>query len=314
MQKAYITGATGCVGRNLVDTLLKEGWEVTCLYRKESDVSKLSGCNVRLSETDLSDVDSIRRSMSHDADAVFHVAANVSHNPDAIRRQYEDNVTATGNLVEASAGRVGRFVLTSTGAARRAEARNERSGYMTTKLASEKAALQFENTVIIRPAIVVGKYDYNNYSRIFRLIKSGELRRPLPGKLVFCNASSVAEAHLAAFHCGSHRAVYHLGGEWREWREFWEIACELMGVEPLRRPIPRWLCYAISHAMLAKQRLVGGEATLTPELVDLMCRNSTEDLPDGVFEAAKTELGYRSPGLEQSMKECYQWLLKENRL
>lgn len=79
MKTALITGATGCVGRNIVDVLLEAGWDVTVLHRKTSNLKILDGCKVQFQEVDLYDLDSVLRATAKGADAIFHVAGNTSH-------------------------------------------------------------------------------------------------------------------------------------------------------------------------------------------------------------------------------------------
>jgi dihydroflavonol-4-reductase len=114
---AYVTGATGCVGRNLVDALLNEQWEVIGAHRKTSNVSRLKGLDVRLVEVDLHDPASVLASVPDGVDAIFHVAGNTSYWNVEAEEQWKDNVLATRNLVQAAlAKKVKRFIFTSTGA------------------------------------------------------------------------------------------------------------------------------------------------------------------------------------------------------
>ena len=115
--KAIVTGATGCVGRNLVDELLKDNWEVMVLHRKSSNVNRLKGLAIKLIEVDLHDFYSVINAIPEGFDAIFHAAGNVSHWPLEADIQYKDNVIATRNLVKvAELRKVKRFIFTSTGA------------------------------------------------------------------------------------------------------------------------------------------------------------------------------------------------------
>ena len=115
-----MTGATGCVGRNLVNELLSDGWQVTALHRRSSDSldARLDGCDVRFQEVNLHDeASTIVARIREPADAIFHAAANTSHWPAQRQQQFMDNVVATRNLTKASlAAAVKRFIFTSTGA------------------------------------------------------------------------------------------------------------------------------------------------------------------------------------------------------
>ena len=171
--KAIVTGATGCVGRNLVDELLKDNWEVMVLHRKSSNVNRLKGLAIKLIEVDLHDFDSVINAIPEGFDAIFHAAGNVSHWPLEADIQYKDNVIATRNLVKvAELRKVKRFIFTSTGATflhahkSVAEANKINCDYIRTKLLSEfevnDGIARGLDAVIIRPCIIMGKYDFSN--------------------------------------------------------------------------------------------------------------------------------------------------------
>src|SRR5258708_26423446 len=214
MRLGYVTGATGCVGRNLVDELLQSGgWDVVVLHRKSSDLSRLKGCDVRFREVDLYDAASTRASIQPDVDAIFHVAGNTSHWAREADQQWKDNVLVTRNLVEAAlASRVQKFIFTSTGATLPYQGADERltmeitDGYVRTKRLAEleiyKAMPRGLFAVLLHPIIVIGPYDYNNYAQIFSALRSGKIKAAFPGRIAFCHAADVARAHIQAFEQG----------------------------------------------------------------------------------------------------------------
>src|SRR5215472_6735018 len=117
MRTAYVTGGTGCVGRNIINELLRDQWTVIAIHRKSSDLSRLAGLNIELREVDIHDFNSVKSSIPEGTDAVFHAAANVSHWPLQEKEQWKDNVLGTRNLVRAAIEKkVGRFIFTSTAA------------------------------------------------------------------------------------------------------------------------------------------------------------------------------------------------------
>ena len=69
-----VTGATGFVGNNTVRRLLELNQNVRVLIRKTSDRRTLEGLSVEIFEGDVTDIESVRRSM-HDVDVVIHAAA-----------------------------------------------------------------------------------------------------------------------------------------------------------------------------------------------------------------------------------------------
>lgn len=73
MPVSLVTGATGFIGRRLVDRLLREGEEVTCLVRPSSRIEGLEREGVRLAQGSLSDGASLRRAVDG-VDTVYHLA------------------------------------------------------------------------------------------------------------------------------------------------------------------------------------------------------------------------------------------------
>ena len=78
MKTAFVTGATGFLGTNLVDELVGQGWQVMALRRRASGVGDLQRFPVRLAEGDILDLASLRASIPEGVDAVFHLAASTS--------------------------------------------------------------------------------------------------------------------------------------------------------------------------------------------------------------------------------------------
>lgn len=323
MRHAYITGATGCVGRNLVDVLLEDGWRITVLHRPSSDLSRLDGCDVAFQPVDLHDNDSVMTAFQSGIDAVFHAAGNVSHWSADADRQWRDNVLATRNLIDASLRHgVGRFVFTSTGAVTlygetdEAAAAGIKQGYIRTKRLSELEVLKGVerglDALIVRPIIVVGKYDYNNYARIFQLIKSGRERRSLPGRIAFCHAADVARGHLSAYEKGRTGERYMLAGPYASWQTFFQLAADCMGVDVRIKAVPRPLFVALAYTQDFISRFTHKEPELTPDLAFLL-----QDVPESFFDPqhmAEQELGYHSASLPHMIEEAYTWLHSTGRV
>src|SRR5260370_7782212 len=78
MKSAFVTGATGFVGLNLVEELVRQGWQVTALHRVKSDLAELGRFPVTLMPGDITDAASVRAAMPEGGDAAFHVAANTN--------------------------------------------------------------------------------------------------------------------------------------------------------------------------------------------------------------------------------------------
>ena len=321
MKTAYVTGATGCVGRNLIDELLENQWDVVVLHRKSSDVSRLQGCPVRFQEVDLYDLSSVRQAIPSGVNALFHVAGNTSHWSLDAARQWKDNVLATRHLVQvALEKKVGRFLFTSTGATLGYRNSDEprvqriRNGYVRTKRLAEleiyKGLEQGLDAMILQPIIVIGPYDYNSYSQIFSNMKNGPVRLAFPGRIAFCHARDVAHAHRMAYEKGRNGEQYVLGGTYTTWLEAFRLICDSVGAPP-PRTAPIWLLTGAAYALQLTSYVTRKKPLLTPELVALL-----EDAPDVSYpekRKAKEELGYESRPLDVMVRDCHNWLLREGR-
>ncbi len=323
-KRACVTGATGCVGRNLVSVLEKEGdWDITVLHRKSSDLSKLNGCDVHPVEVNLHDADSVLKALPDQLDAVFHIAGNTSHWSKEAATQRKDNVLATRNLVMAALKKdIKRFIFTSTGATLpfqdtdREGAEKIDEPYIKTKRLAEievQEAAEFGlNTVTLHPIIVVGPYDYNSYSEIFRQLKHSPIKAVFPGSIAFCHAEDVARAHLQAYERGSPGSHYVLGGTHTTWLEMSQKISRLLGVREPRRATPSWVLKPVAHAMTAFATLTHRKPLLTPELLSLI--HDTDDIPLADRARARSELGYVSRPLDQMLEDCLEWLKSEGRI
>ena len=120
--RAFVTGAAGFIGSNLVDRLLADGHEVTGFDNFSTGFrcfleAALPERRFRLVEGDLQDLEALTHAMAG-ADFVFHLAANadVRFGPDHPRRDLEQNAIVTWNVLEAMrASGVRRIAFSSTG-------------------------------------------------------------------------------------------------------------------------------------------------------------------------------------------------------
>jgi nucleoside-diphosphate-sugar epimerase len=114
--KAFVTGATGFLGRRLVAALLARGDEVRCLARPSSDLNPLLAlrdtpgklCIVR---GDVHCPDEFARQING-CEVIYHAAATMRGATPVL---FRGNVVATSDLIHAAAGRgVRRFVAISS--------------------------------------------------------------------------------------------------------------------------------------------------------------------------------------------------------
>jgi UDP-glucose 4-epimerase len=122
LQRVLVTGGAGFIGSNLVDRLLARGCRVTAYDNLSTgqeafleDAARHPA--FRLVRADLLDLDALTEAVAGH-DFVFHLAANadVRFGTDHPRRDLEQNVIATHNVLEAMRlGGVRRIAFSSTG-------------------------------------------------------------------------------------------------------------------------------------------------------------------------------------------------------
>ncbi len=120
--RAFVTGAAGFIGSNLVDRLLEEGHTVTgfdnfSTGRLEFLTEARASDRFHFEQGDLLDLEAVTRAVNG-SDIVFHLAANadVRFGLEHPRKDLEQNAIATWNVLEAMrAAGVGSIVFSSTG-------------------------------------------------------------------------------------------------------------------------------------------------------------------------------------------------------
>ncbi|ACN16061.1 GalE2 [Desulforapulum autotrophicum HRM2] len=192
LKQVLVTGATGMVGRSLVNALLKKGYCVRALVRKKVDEDILPA-RVEQVTGDITDAASVCSAMAGVC-FVFHLAARLHVNnpsPDQ-KEQYQGvNVTGTLNVIEAaSSARVDRIIFFSTisvyGAGKNNQAVDEGSEtmpdtlYARTKLKAEQLIDQFcadrsgaPEVTILRLASVYGAGVKGNYRLMINAVQKG---------------------------------------------------------------------------------------------------------------------------------------------
>jgi UDP-glucose 4-epimerase len=122
MQKAFVTGAAGFIGSNLVDRLLGDGvavvgWDNFSTGQERFLEGALRNPRFALARGDNLDANSLTASMKG-CDIVFHLAANadVRFGTEHPKRDLEQNTIATFNVLEAArANGIKRLAFSSTG-------------------------------------------------------------------------------------------------------------------------------------------------------------------------------------------------------
>ncbi len=318
---AFVTGATGFLGRNLVEQLAERGWRITAAYRDPARFEALGQWDVSGVQCDLLDLDGLTAAIPEAADAVFHMAADLTMWTRHGSCQLRTNVDGTRNAVTAAERRGARkFVFTSSwnswgyraGDPPLTEDTPQRGNespvlYDRTKLAAEtivkQAAAEGLPAVVLNPCHIIGRYDSHNWARMFRMVHERRLPGIPPGSGVFCHAGAVAAAHIAAAETEGAAGNYLLPGPAASYAEVIGLIGRLTGRKVPKRAIPAWLFRTVAHVQNAVGNLRGREPDLTPQTAHIVLANARVS-----SDRAERKLGYRSPDLEFMVRDCYDWM------
>ncbi|MDD5128508.1 MAG: NAD-dependent epimerase/dehydratase family protein [Candidatus Omnitrophica bacterium] len=167
--RIFITGATGFIGRSLVDELISRGHsEITALTRKTSDTEFLRNRDIKIVYGDVTDKTCLKL-VEGDYDVLFHCAGLVTNRDK--RMLHEVNVAGTENICRWAAERNMKKVIyvssVSVNSGNPVDMLTEDHPYSATnpygvsKLEAEKMAVKFRDAglpmVIVRPCIVYGE-------------------------------------------------------------------------------------------------------------------------------------------------------------
>lgn len=323
--KAFVTGATGFIGLNLVEALVNDGWQVTALHRATSNLQYLQRFEVVLRMGDITDLDSLIAAIPEGTDVVFHAAAVVGYWQKTYQRMMQDNVLGTRNVVEAALARkVSKLVHTSSAAVffnpgsftneqTISKAENSPLAYMRSKyLAEEEIRGGIErglDAVFINPTNVIGRWDTHQWSRLFIMINNGQLPGILPGMVSCCHAAEVTRMHLTAVAKGRCGENYLLNSLTTSQQELIQHICEL-----LDKPVPKMVISPGMGKILAifyelRSSITNQEPPITRDTLKIFLSGITYST-----QKAQQALGYQPRSLESMLIDCAGWLKSEGLL
>lgn len=316
---AFVTGASGFLGLNIVEQLVSAGWEIVAFDRGPPNFDLLRRFPVELHRGDILDLPALEAAMPNDIDAVFHVAANTSMWSAERDRQTLVNVTGTRNVLAcAQAKGARRFVHTSTwntfGLEHESidESTPQTGGaswvnYARSKFFAEQAvhdaAKSGFNAVILNPCHIIGRYDTRNWARLIRMVHAQTLPGIPPGSDSFCHAEAVAKAHIAAAEHGAKGENYLLPGVEASYSDVIQTIADLTGSVVKARKISPFSLRVLGRLGALRAALTGKEPNLTPESVHMiLCQ------PHIASHKAERELGYHVAPLRRMLKDACDWM------
>ncbi|MBU0662197.1 MAG: NAD-dependent epimerase/dehydratase family protein [Candidatus Diapherotrites archaeon] len=184
--KVLVTGATGFVGANLAERLVREGYKVRALVRKTSNASHLENLGIELAYGDITDERAVRAAV-HGTEIVFHVAGALASVVPDENKLMKINAEGTTNIIHAcKAEGVQHLIHCSTGGVLGFPAKlpadesfpyRPVTAYERSKAEAEKRVLAAVgaglNVTVLRPVLIYGPRDTANLLPLFRGINKG---------------------------------------------------------------------------------------------------------------------------------------------
>lgn len=322
--KAFVTGATGFIGSNVVRVLLERNWTVRALARANSNRRNLEGLGVEIVEGDLLDPESIVQGMKG-ANLVCHTAALYSFWVRPRRRIYEVNVEGTRNVLQAALEKkMERVVYTSSvatlGVREDGKPADETipvafdkiiGDYKKSKYLAEQVALEFAQklpVVIVNPSFPVGPGDIKPTPTGQTILDF--LNRKMPAYvdtgMNVVDVEDVALGHLLAAEKGRVGERYILGGENLTMKQMLDLLAEITGLPAPRVRLPYYPILTLSYLNAGLCRLLPGcVPRMTPETIR-MSRHLMFYDPTKAVE----ELGFPQTPAKEALAKATTWFKK----
>ncbi|HTA77196.1 MAG TPA: SDR family oxidoreductase [bacterium] len=318
---AFVTGATGFLGANLVRELLAQNWKVIAFHRPTSNLWRLKGLEVELKAGSFFDQAGLDQAIPENVDAIFHAAAKVSFWSGDNEQMRKDNVEATKLLLEAALRRKAkRFIHTSSVAVYGYDHSgfDESSpkaglkssvGYLRTKAEAEvevlKAVEKGLDAVILNPGTIVGPFDTEHWGLSMRKVKEGKLAGAPPGGTSFVHSVEAAKAHIRAFEQGKKGQNYILAGTDATYVELFQTMEILLGLRPKAKAVPKAALYLFAGIAQGISLITHKAPFVTPDLLTILTPKCYAN-----SQKAVRELGLQPKPISVMLKDCWESLPK----
>ncbi|MBA2663822.1 MAG: NAD-dependent epimerase/dehydratase family protein [Bradymonadaceae bacterium] len=317
-----VTGATGFLGRHLVDQLLARGEHVRALTR--SFDLELADLGVEIVEGDFTDPEALERAVdgvSH----VYHLAGKVERDPSHAHRMYSLHVDGTRHLLAAlrtqklekivvasTSGTVGvgtspNFMATDDSPT--VELLVKSWPYYLSKIYAERVCQDAIDDhampiVMMRPTLLLGPGDRRESSTgDVVLFMQKKIPSSMSGGISFVDARDTAQAFILAMDKAPVGAKYLLGACNLTLADFFKRLEELSGVKAPWLPIPDRAALFGTKLLDAAFRSVGKRPDLDPVSVDMARHFWYID-----STRAQDELGWTPRNANETLRDTVRWI------
>lgn len=323
--KNLVTGATGLVGRHLVDALLLRGESVRAYARPSSDVAALRQRGVEVHLGNLTDHASVAAA-AEGVDRVFHCAELSRDWGPAIAFQ-QANVNGTRSVLGA-ATRVGaKFIFLST---------THVYGFPGTaadeSVAPSPRGFGYPDSKIEAEALVRARHRAVNLHTV--IIRRGTVYGPRATRTVLSIVDALRNHTLVLYDGGAHVAgltyvgnlvdalilagdkddtagrIYNItDGSDVTWRQYIHALADALQLARPEKSQPHWLAYLLASLWENYYRVTGRNDRPPMTTMNVEVMGTDQIYP---IDRARRELGYAPHvGLDEGIERTVEWLRQE---
>jgi dihydroflavonol-4-reductase len=308
-KKAIITGASGHIGFNVANQLLKRNYKITILYRTENiNIRRLKNTGAELIKCDLFDPESYKKHLSG-KDVVFHLAAENTTskaNPQSVIRNSVDLTKIfLDTCIESNVPKIvytsSVVVLGRSNSKKKLLTEKDRTDYFESPYVEGKfKAEQYVEKLIeeknadirrIYPSWVVGPND-PKLTPPHKIIKDYVAKGQFfyfKGGISIVEAEALANAHIDAFEKGSQKGAYIVSGENITFKQFYNLLAKYTKHSKPWLKIPKWVIVSGARFFKWVFKMFGMEPIIEPSYAKKVFGNYSWYNPQKAID----ELGYK---------------------
>jgi len=333
MEYAFVTGATGLLGNNIVRALLKRNIKVKALVRSAEKAKKqFASLPVEWVEGDMLNVDAFSHALLG-CDALFHTAAYFRDSYKGGKhwqKLYDTNVTGTERLLQAAyAAGIRRAVHTSSIAVLKgnkdqvidetmSRSEQEADDYYLSKILSEQKVQQFLSQhpdmfiAMVLPGWMFGPGDIGPTSSGQFLLDFVGQKLPgvLPGSFSVVDARDVAEHQIAAITRGRSGERYLAAGNHMDMKSIFQALSSVSGVKAPKRKVPLFMLRIIALIYEGYYRITKKPVLISTSTVKLMAQE--QDRTHFSHNKSSRELECQFRPVAETLTDTLDWYRNNN--
>jgi len=326
MKTAFITGATGFIGGNLLKKLVETDLfdQINCLVRNPVKANLPESDKIKIFKGDLTDAGSIETAMQG-AEAVFHMAAmyEVGISEATVKIMEEINIKGTNNVLSiAQSLKIPRIVYMSTNFALGGTGKkvadetlkhsdNFSCHYERTKYEAHKVAKKYIKDglplVIVLPCAVYGENDPSVLGITFEKLIKGKIPAIIKdfedNKHAYVHVDDVVDGTLLAFEKGNTGESYILGGEVMAFGEMMQCITKIAGSKMPSMRIPLVVARFLAFFDERVSRLMNKKPMMSQEGLKALALNTNFS-----SNKAQKELGYSPRSNLDGFTQTVNWI------